>query len=142
MKTVCDSEEETVALAGRFATMLRQGSVVALSGDLGAGKSFFSRAVMRALGVTDRALPSPTFAIIQEYAGEGCRVAHMDWYRIEDADEIEMLGVHDYFQPPWIALIEWPERARHALPDDTIWLTFTTTGIESREVEFGNFSFA
>jgi tRNA threonylcarbamoyladenosine biosynthesis protein TsaE len=142
VKISCNSEDETIAIARRFAATLKQGSVVALSGELGAGKSFFSRAVMRALGVTDKALPSPTFAIIQEYSGSDCRVAHMDWYRLEDADEIEMLGVRDYFQPPWITLIEWPERARGALPDAVIWVSFSTTGVDSREVDFGGFSFA
>ena len=114
---------------------------MALFGDLGAGKSFFSRVVMRTLGVTDAALPSPTFAIIQEYEGTSCRVAHMDWYRLEDADEIEMLGVRDYFQPPWVTLIEWPERAKHALPNEVVRVSFITTGIESREVEFENSTF-
>jgi len=113
-------ESDTAAVAARFATGLKPGDVVALLGDLGAGKSVFSRAVMRALGVTDVALPSPTFAIIQEYDGSDCRVAHMDWYRLDDAEEIELLGVRDYFQPPWICLIEWPERARSLLPHDAI----------------------
>lgn len=75
---------------------------------------------MRALGVTDEALPSPSFAIIQEYYGKQCRLAHMDWYRLEDAVEIEMLGVRDFFQPPWICLIEWAERADEILPNHAI----------------------
>jgi len=104
-------ESETVALASAFAASLKPGDVVALSGELGAGKSVFCRAVMRALGVRDEALPSPTFSIIQEYEAENCKVAHMDWYRLDAVDEIEMLGVREYFQPPWICLIEWPERA-------------------------------
>nr|WP_241697630.1 tRNA (adenosine(37)-N6)-threonylcarbamoyltransferase complex ATPase subunit type 1 TsaE [Mariprofundus sp. NF] len=120
LKTVCHSEAETAALAQRFAATLKPGDVVALYGELGAGKSFFSRAVMRALGVTDAALPSPTFAIIQEYDGKDCRVTHMDWYRLDDPDEIEMLGVRDYLQPPWIALIEWPDRAPHMISNDAI----------------------
>lgn len=80
------------------------------------GKSVLARALMRALGVTDAAMPSPTFAIIQTYDASACKVAHMDWYRLDDADEIDMLGVRDYFAPPWIAIIEWPERADALLP--------------------------
>jgi len=113
-------ESDTAAVAARFAAGLKPGDVVALNGDLGAGKSVFSRAVMRALGVTDAALPSPTFAIIQEYDGAGCRVAHMDWYRLNDTEEIDLLGVRDYFQAPWICLIEWPERAPALLPSTAI----------------------
>lgn len=93
---------------------------MAVSGELGAGKSVFCRAVMRALGVTDPALPSPTFSIIQEYEGRGCSIAHMDWYRLEDAQEVEMLGVREYFRPPWICLIEWPARAAAVLGDRAI----------------------
>jgi len=75
---------------------------------------------MRTLGVTDEALPSPTFAIIQEYDADHCRVAHMDWYRLDDTAEIEMLGVRDFFIAPWICLIEWPERGRNLLPKGAI----------------------
>jgi len=113
-------EAETVAIATQFAVALKPGDVVAISGELGAGKSVFCRALMRALGVTDKALPSPTFAIIQEYDAAGCRVAHMDWYRLADTSEIDMLGVRDFFQPPWICLIEWPERGGGSLPDSAI----------------------
>jgi len=114
------NESETVEIAVRFAASLKPGDVVAISGELGAGKSVFCRAIMRALGVTDEALPSPTFAIIQEYDAEHCRVAHMDWYRLEGAAEIEMLGVRDFFILPWICLIEWPERGNDLLPEGAI----------------------
>lgn len=124
MNVLSHNETETVEIAIRLAASLAAGDVVALSGELGAGKSVFCRALMRALGVQDAALPSPTFSIIQEYDGandgEYCRLAHMDWYRLGDAEEIEMLGVRDYFQPPWICLIEWAERAPVLLSESTI----------------------
>jgi len=133
------NELETIAIATDFAASLKPGNVVALSGALGAGKSVFCRAVMRALGVNDEALPSPTFAIIQEYDGTDCRVAHMDWYRLDDSDEIEMLGVRDFFQPPWICLIEWPERSRESLPDDAILvqLSCDDNDMEGRLIDIG-----
>ncbi len=121
-----ESEAETCAYARKLADEIRPGQVVALSGELGAGKSVFARALMRALGVTDEALPSPTFALIQTYDGDGCRVAHMDWYRLDDADEIEMLGVREYFQPPWITIIEWPERSPATIPDQSISIEIKT----------------
>ncbi|MDQ6981909.1 MAG: tRNA (adenosine(37)-N6)-threonylcarbamoyltransferase complex ATPase subunit type 1 TsaE [Mariprofundus sp.] len=122
------NELETVEIATRFAASLKAGDVIALAGELGAGKSVFCRAVMRVLGVTDEALPSPTFAIIQEYDADHCRVAHMDWYRLEDVTEIEMLGVRDFFLPPWICLIEWPERAHDLLPEGTIHVDIQCDG--------------
>ena len=121
-----ENEAATVAYAQKLAKEIKPGQTIALSGELGAGKSFLARALMRALGVTDEALPSPTFAIIQTYDGKDCQVAHMDWYRLEDAAEIEMIGVRDYFEPPWITIIEWPERAASILPPDTIRIELTT----------------
>lgn len=115
-------ETETIAFARKLACRLTPGDVVALHGDLGVGKSVFARAVMRALGVRDEAMPSPTFAIIQEYEGEGCRVAHMDWYRLSGPEELEAIGVRDYFRPPWICLIEWPERASELVPAHALHL--------------------
>lgn len=131
METIrLQNEAATVAYAQKLAATLNPGQAVALSGELGAGKSVFARALMRALGVTDEALPSPTFAIIQTYEGqignEPCSVAHMDWYRLDHAEEIEMLGVRDYFEPPWISIIEWPERAPDLLPTDAIRIEITT----------------
>ncbi|MDX8377688.1 MAG: tRNA (adenosine(37)-N6)-threonylcarbamoyltransferase complex ATPase subunit type 1 TsaE [Mariprofundales bacterium] len=120
-------EQQMVSYASDFAQQLRVGDVVALSGELGAGKSVFARAVMRALGVQDDIMPSPTFSLIQTYTGktntgEECQLAHMDWYRLIDAEEIELLGVREYFAPPWICLIEWPERAVELLPQNHKYL--------------------
>jgi tRNA threonylcarbamoyladenosine biosynthesis protein TsaE len=120
------NEAATVAYAQELAKQIKPGQVIALSGELGAGKSVFSRALMRALGVTDEALPSPTFSLIQIYDGKDCQLAHMDWYRLEGAGEIEMLGVRDYFEPPWITIIEWPERAPLILPPDAIRIEIKT----------------
>jgi len=113
------NEQATSRQASMLAKQLHAGDCITLSGDLGAGKSFFARALMRALGVRDHAMPSPSFSLIEEYdAADGLRVAHMDWYRLHEAEEVMMLGVHDYFQAPWITLIEWPERALNVLPPD------------------------
>ncbi len=121
-----NNEEETCAFAAKLASGLKPGDTVALTGELGAGKSVFARALMRSLGVTDEALPSPTFALIQTYQGRGCMVAHMDWYRLETASETETLGVREYLAPPWISIIEWPERAPGLLPPDVRRITLTT----------------
>jgi len=120
MRKRLNNEAETLEFAAQFAKSLKPGDVVSLSGELGAGKSVFARAVMRVLGVMDEALPSPTYTIIQEYESETCRVAHMDWYRLQEEGELQAIGVRDYFQAPWICLIEWPQRAPDLLPDDAI----------------------
>jgi len=114
------NEAEMIVLAKQLAADVQAGACFALHGDLGAGKSFLARAMMRVLGVTDEALPSPTFAIIQEYdADNGLKIAHMDWYRLEDSFDVENLGVDEFFSPPWLTLIEWSERAPELLPKHT-----------------------
>jgi tRNA threonylcarbamoyl adenosine modification protein YjeE len=111
------NEAATEAQAKTLATTIEAGDCVTLSGQLGAGKSVFARALMRALGVRDYALPSPSFSLIEEYdAVDSLRIAHMDWYRLSDTDEVMMLGVTDYFQPPWFTIVEWPERAWNLIP--------------------------
>ena len=127
-----DDEAATVRFASQFAEQLKPGDTVCLSGDLGAGKSVFARALMRALGVRDEVMPSPTFALIQEYEGEGCRVAHMDWYRLGDEGEVESLGVREFFQQPWIAIIEWPERAPGLVPPAS-WRLTIEPSMESQQ---------
>ncbi len=114
------NEADMVKLAQDLAEKCQAGDCFALHGDLGAGKSFLARAMMRALGVTDEALPSPTFAIIQEYdASNTIKVAHMDWYRLEDSFDVANLGVDEFFTAPWVTLIEWSERAPELLPTNT-----------------------
>jgi len=127
---ILKNEQETCAVAQELAKTLQYGDVIALSGDLGAGKSVFARALMRALSVTDKALPSPTYAIIQEYdgkliSGEPCKVAHMDWYRLEHSEEVEMLGVREFFEAPWVSIVEWPERAMNTFPPTLTYITLS-----------------
>jgi len=142
LQRILKNEHETCAFAQELAQTLKLGDVVALSGDLGAGKSVFARALMRGLGVTDKALPSPTYAIIQEYdgqltSGEICKVAHMDWYRLEESEEVEMLGVREFFEAPWIAIVEWPERAMNTFPETLahITLSYVEDNIDQRKIE-------
>ena len=142
MQRILNNEQETCAFAQELAQTLKLGDVVALSGDLGAGKSVFARALMRALHVTDEALPSPTYAIIQEYdgqlaSGETCKVAHMDWYRLEEAEEVEMLGVREFFDAPWISIVEWPERAFNTFPSTLthITLSYVQGNMDQRKIE-------
>lgn len=131
------NETETIEFAKEFSQSLKPGSVVALSGELGAGKSVFARALMRALGVADAVMPSPTFAIVQEYAGRDCRIAHMDWYRLGCAEELEAIGVHEYMLPPWICIIEWPERADGLIPAaaQRLRISLVPGHVQARDIE-------
>ena len=132
------NEAEMIILAEQLAADVQAGDCFALHGDLGAGKSFLARAMMRILGVTDEALPSPTFAIIQEYdADNELKIAHMDWYRLEGSFDVANLGVDEFFSQPWLTLIEWSERAPELLPKHTkhIHISLDEQDINSRFVK-------
>ena len=112
--------------AGRsLAAVLRAGDVVTLSGGLGAGKTSFARGVLAALGLAGEA-PSPTFAIVQPYAPPEVRlpILHVDLYRIEDAGELEELGL-DEARYDSALLVEWPERIGSRYWSDALALTLT-----------------
>jgi len=118
-------EAATDALAGRLAPHLAPGDRIALSGPLGAGKSAFARALVRALLGDPRAeVPSPTFTLVQDYdapgpGGEPVAVHHFDLYRLSDPSEVEELG-WDEALADGICLIEWPDRAGRLLPPDRL----------------------
>jgi tRNA threonylcarbamoyladenosine biosynthesis protein TsaE len=108
-------EAQLTALAQRLAPALDAGGVLYLSGDLGAGKTTFARALLGALGVAAR-IKSPTYSLIESYAAAGLGVHHLDLYRIADPGELEWLGLADLVSEPHLLVVEWPERAGSALP--------------------------
>lgn len=113
-------EAALAALARTLAPVLGGGGVVHLEGSLGAGKTTFARALLRALGVGER-IKSPTYTLIETYALDGLSVHHLDLYRIAAPDELEWLGLRDLAAGRQLWLIEWPERGAGALaPADLV----------------------
>lgn len=113
----------TDALGARIAASMHIGDVIALEGDLGAGKTTLARAILQALGVTEN-VPSPTFTLVQSYETPRMPVRHFDLYRIEDSSEIDELGLDEALDEG-AALIEWPERAGTRLPPDALHVALT-----------------
>ena len=120
----------TAALARQLAPLLQTGDVLALSGELGAGKTSFARAVLHSLGVTGE-VPSPTFTLVQSYELTQFTVSHFDLYRLTAAAELDELGWDDALASS-LALVEWPERASARLPATALQLHFTTVGMGRR----------
>jgi len=122
------SGEDTEALAAKLlGTPPPSGTpcrVVELSGDLGSGKSTFARGALRALGVTG-AIKSPSYTLLETYDLPVGEALHLDLYRLNDPDELENLGLADYFRPDALWLIEWPEKGAGRLPRPDLRFEFS-----------------
>ena len=125
MREIFEAADEAKMMeAGRrFAETLIPGDVVALNGDLGAGKTHFSKGLVAGLGALE-VVTSPTFALVQEYRSGRLPVFHFDWYRIESADELIRLGWDDYLDEEGIVVVEWAEKFPELLPTSVIHLEF------------------
>ncbi|HYH19287.1 MAG TPA: tRNA (adenosine(37)-N6)-threonylcarbamoyltransferase complex ATPase subunit type 1 TsaE [Azospirillum sp.] len=119
-------EAATSALARRLAPHLRRGDVVTLPGDLGAGKTSFARAVIRALSGEEVEVPSPTFTLVQTYDTDAGTIWHFDLYRLSGPDEVVELGWEE--AADGIALVEWPERLGPLTPPDRLELALRMAG--------------
>ena len=122
----------TEAFGRRLGGLLFPGAVVALVGPLGAGKTHLARAVAAGLGVPDPGVvTSPTFVLIQEYAGR-LPVYHFDVYRLRGESDFADLGVLEYFEGDGVCLVEWADRAAGLLPADRLWVQLAVVGETAR----------
>lgn len=115
------SHSETLHWAEQFARTLESGAVVALYGELGAGKTVMAKGIGKGLGVREEII-SPTFNYLLEYGGR-VKFFHADLYRIENASVFRAMGLEEYFDRDGVFVIEWAERARELLPEGTIEIT-------------------
>lgn len=127
-----NSVENTYEIAREIATKLRGGEVILLNGDLGAGKTTFTKGLALALGV-EKSITSPTFTIIKEYVGDKFELIHMDMYRLEEEDEAYELGVEEYLRDDTIVVIEWNKIDN--FPCKVININVTRTADEERIYE-------
>lgn len=131
---VIKSLDELDVLAKEIADHLQGGDVLALSGDLGAGKTAFTQSLAKALGVK-LTVTSPTFILLRQYpTTKDFTLYHSDWYRLEKS-EVDGIGVVELFgQPDSVVVIEWPERARDLLPPQTQWMDFDYVDGQTRRI--------
>ncbi len=130
------SEAETIAAGEALGLTLQPGQVVLLYGDLGAGKTAFVRGIARGLGADPDEVSSPTFTIVQEYAGRSMTLYHVDLYRLEP-EEIDDLGLEDLVSGDGVVAIEWSERWR-GRPTDVVEVRLEDAGDEQRRIAVRN----
>jgi len=129
------SPEETRAFGEAVGRRLTGGELIALEGNLGAGKTHLIQGIARGLGVTDPTVTSPTFVYVHEFHGR-CPMAHVDLFRIERESDLFDLGLFEYLDGPWVVAIEWADKAGGALPAERLTIRLAQQDETSRRIEF------
>ncbi len=132
MVVITNSPAETEAVGQALAQQLKPGTVIAYEGDLGAGKTAFTRGLAKGLGATDR-VTSPTYTIVNEYLSGKLPLFHFDMYRLGSSDELFDIGWEDYLQRGGICAVEWSENVRDAL-ENVLTVRIEKTGEDSRKI--------
>jgi len=132
MTIITYSEEETIHEGEKLGRKLRRGAVVALYGDLGAGKTAFTRGLAAGLGIGMN-VSSPTFTIVNEYPGD-IPLFHFDMYRLDSEGELFDIGWDDYHDRGGVCVVEWSEKVPGAFPPEAVSVRFTNLGENSRKL--------
>ena len=136
-KITISSLQELDNAAARFLELAGGNTVIAFSGELGAGKTTFIQAICRNLGI-EVEVNSPTFSLVNEYfTPEGNSIFHFDLYRIETPEELFDMGFEEYFYSGSLCLIEWPEKAKKLIPENALWVKIEIGENEARQLQFG-----
>ena len=130
---ISDSAQQTTQIGRKLGGLLQPGDVIALVGDLGAGKTCLTRGVAEGIGANPDIVTSPTFVLINEYQGR-IPLYHFDAYRLHGADDMLALGSDEYFAGSGVCLVEWADRVEDALPDEYLRITIEITGPSGRAI--------
>ena len=132
MQYLTNSPVETEAVGAALAKILTPGTILAYRGDLGAGKTAFTRGLAKGLGCTDM-VTSPTYTIVNEYLSGRCPLFHFDMYRLASADDLWDIGWDDYLDRGGVCAVEWSENVEEAM-ENAIFVTIEKTGEDSRRI--------
>lgn len=139
MTFVTHSAEETIQLGKKIGSMLQPGAIIAMEGNLAAGKTTITKGIAKSLGI-EETITSPTFTLISEYAGK-MPLYHMDVYRLDSCEDFINLGVEDLMYGDGVSIIEWSERVREELPKSTITLRLEIREDGGRDITLENWPY-
>jgi tRNA threonylcarbamoyladenosine biosynthesis protein TsaE len=131
--TTSHSVEQTHTLGAQLGALVRSGDVIALQGELGAGKTNFVQGIARGMEIVED-VNSPTFILANEYVTGRLPLYHIDAYRVASAEEARGFGLDDYLDGEGVTVIEWAERVREALPTDALWILLEYAGESERRL--------
>ncbi len=131
---ISTSDRDTMEAGAALGRTLRPGDVVALCGDLGAGKTQFVKGLVRGIGAAEAAVTSPTFTLIHEYPGGPFPVFHADLYRLESVEEAFGIGLEDYFDREGVTAIEWADKFPELIPGGARWIRLRLGNGNEREI--------
>jgi len=132
---ISNSPAETEAIGRQFAKELNVGSILALEGELGSGKTQFTKGLVAGLE-SSAPVTSPTFTIIHEYPGGRLPVYHFDFFRLENRESVAQLGLDDYLFGDGISVIEWADRFPQSIPEQARWILFEIRSKNARMISF------
>ena len=132
-KLISPTPQETERIGSLLGTMLIPGDVIALAGELGSGKTTLVRGLAQGMGFSADDVASPSFTLVNEYAGP-LPLFHIDLYRLGDERELREIGYEEYISETGVAVIEWADRVRKAIPHESLWITLRYEGAEQREI--------
>lgn len=130
-----NTPDETKGLGERLGRLLKDGDIICLHGELGAGKTTFVQGIARGLGVKEGFITSPTFVIVNEYKGR-LPLYHIDLYRLNSIAEIEDIGILEYLKGKGVTVIEWAEKAEEMLPEERLSVYLESLGGDKRMITF------
>lgn len=139
MTFVTHSAEETIQLGKKIGSLLQPGAIIAMEGNLAAGKTTITKGIAKSLGI-EETITSPTFTLISEYAGK-MPLYHMDVYRLDSCEDFINLGVEDLMYGNGVSIIEWSERVREELPKSTITLRLEIREDGGRDITLENWPY-
>ena len=125
--------EETINIGKEIAALLNPNDMLVLTGDLGAGKTHFTKGIAEAFGISD-VITSPTFPIVVEYSGNNLQLLHFDLYRLEEAQQLEDIAWYELIESGAVCIVEWGDKFPQELPDDYLELHFSVCDDGSREI--------